>query len=71
MPLNATVAFPVGTEIHGVQAGAGQVTIDNAVGVTINHSGAATDAQTRTGGSGWSLIKVATDQWHCHGDLVT
>jgi hypothetical protein len=71
VPLNSAVAFPVGTEIHGVQSGAGQVTIDNAVGVTINHSGAGADATTRTSGSGWSLIKIATDEWDLHGDITT
>jgi hypothetical protein len=72
VPPNSSVAFPIGTELHGIQGGAGQVTIDNGSGVTINHSGAGADATTRAGNSGWSLIKVASpDTWDLHGDLTT
>ena len=38
VPTNATTAFEIGTEIHGMQAGAGLVTIAGA-GVTFNAYG--------------------------------
>jgi hypothetical protein len=39
VPLNATVAFPIGTEIKITQVGAGATTIAGAGGVTVNAAG--------------------------------
>jgi hypothetical protein len=61
VPANATVAFPVGTQIDVSQLGAGTVTITPAGGVTVNtSSGSLVMAQY----SGATLVKVATDTWN-------
>lgn len=60
VPTNASVAFPVGTQIDVTQLGAGAVTITPAGGVTIN---------TSAGGfimvqyAGATLVKTATNTW--------
>lgn len=67
VPRNSTIAFPVGTLITGVQAGAGQVTFVPEDGtVTIN---TAETLKTRVQQSGWSLKKVDTNVWDLVGDL--
>lgn len=67
VPPNSAVAFPVGTFIEGVQAGAGQTTITPGAGVTINAvPGLKTAAQYSTFG----LLKVATDTWLAYGRLA-
>lgn len=67
IPLNSSVAFPIGTQILIRQKGAGQVTITPADGVTLNSPDSvdATIAQYSMAG----LIKVATDTWALFGDL--
>lgn len=65
VPSNADVNFGVGHQINIVQAGAGQVTIAGAVGVTIN---AAEKLKTRKQGSLVTLVKVGTDEWDLIGD---
>lgn len=67
VPLNATVAFPVGTFIDLRQLGAGQVTVAAAGGVTINATpGLKISAQY----GGAQLVKVGTDTWVLTGDLA-
>lgn len=66
VPPNATVAFPIGTQIIFKQGGAGQVTATAGGGVTINGAN-----KTRDQNSGGVLIKVDTDEWDVHGDLVS
>jgi hypothetical protein len=66
VPANATVAFPVGTEIHLRQAGAGQVTVAAAGGVTINTS---ETLLLRTQHATVTLIKVGTNEWDIMGEL--
>lgn len=72
IPTNASVAFPVGTQINIIAIGAGQVTI-NAVTpatTTIASTGAtATAPKLRTQYSSGTLIKVATDTWYVIGDI--
>jgi len=75
VPANADVAFPVGTEIHIIQTGAGQTTIQS-VGsppVTINaanQNGSPIGAlATRDKWSVVTLLKRATDTWVLFGDL--
>ena len=71
VPLNASVAFPIGTEITVIQTGAGATTISPAGGVTVNYyslSGAA----TRIIKAQWSaatLIKRDTNTWVLIGNL--
>jgi hypothetical protein len=67
VPLNSSVAFPVGTQITVLQTGAGQTTITPAtVGVTINGT---PGLKLRTQWSSATLIKRATDTWVLIGDL--
>jgi hypothetical protein len=68
VPLNATVAFPVGTQIHIVQTGSGQTTVVATGGVTIN---TATTLKLRAQWSAATLIKRAENTWVLVGDLAT
>jgi hypothetical protein len=68
VPLNATVAFPVGTQIHMVQIGSGQTTVVATGGVTIN---TATTLKLRAQWSAATLIKRAENTWVLVGDLAT
>lgn len=67
VPLNSSVAFPIGTQITLAQTGAGKVTVAGAVGVTIY----STDSHLslRTQYSSGTLIKLATNTWLLIGDL--
>ena len=68
VPLNSSVAFPVGTRIDLVQAGAGQVTIAGAGGVTINSKGAALKITGQW--SAATLIQRSANLWVLVGDIV-
>jgi hypothetical protein len=67
IPLNSSVAFPVGTQIDCVQIGAGKVTFSGS-GVTINSKGSNKSINGQY--VGCSLIKTATDTWLILGDLI-
>ena len=68
VPTNASVAFPVGTQITVIQTGAGQTTITPVSGtVTIN---ATPGLKLRAQWSSCVLIKRATNTWVALGDLV-
>jgi len=73
IPTNASVAFPIGTQINLIQIGAGQVTV-NAVtpGTTTIASNAATSAspKCRNQYAAMTLIKVNTDLWYSIGDIA-
>lgn len=69
VPTNATVAFPIGTQIVGSQAGAGQTTFVAASGVTINSAGS--KYKTAVQFAAWTLIKTGTDTWLLSGTLTT
>jgi hypothetical protein len=66
IPLNATIAYPVGTSIDILQTSTGQVTIAGASGVTVN---ATPGLKLRTQWSSATLFKRATDTWVVMGDL--
>jgi hypothetical protein len=66
VPLNATVAYPTGTQINILQTGAGQTTVVATGGVTIN---ATPGLKLRAQWSSATLIKRATDTWVLVGDL--
>ena len=68
VPLNSSVAFPIGTQITFAQMGAGQVTFAGAVGVTIYS--ADSDLKLRTQYSSATLIKTATNTWLLIGDIA-
>jgi hypothetical protein len=66
VPLNSSVAFPVGTQIIIQQQGAGQTTIVATGGVTLN---ATPGLKLRAQNSGAVCIKYSTDAWFVFGDL--
>jgi hypothetical protein len=66
VPLNSSVAFPVGTIILLIQVGAGQTTITPTAGVTINST---PGLKLRAQWSVATLVKRATDTWLAFGDL--
>jgi hypothetical protein len=68
VPLNSSVAFPTGTQIHIVQTGSGQTTVVATGGVTIN---TATTLKLRAQWSAATLIKRAENTWVLVGDLAT
>lgn len=73
IPTNASVAFPIGTQINVLQIGAGQTTIQAVTaGTTTVLSTGATAAQPklRTRYSSATCIKAATDLWYVIGDLA-
>ena len=68
VPLDSSVAFPVGTNITILQTGAGQTTLVATGGVTID---ATPGLKLRAQWSSATLIKRATDTWVAIGDLVS
>lgn len=68
VPTNASVAFPIGTQVTLAQMGAGQVTVAGAVGVTVY--AADSFLKLRTQYSSGTLIKTATNTWLLIGDLA-
>jgi hypothetical protein len=73
IPLNATVAYPVGTQIMIGQTGAGQVSIIVTGGVTLNGTpqGTTNVIKLRDQWSVVVLIKRDTDTWLAVGDITT
>lgn len=68
VPLNSSVAYPIGTVIPIHQRGAGQVTVVATGGVTINSP---SDKKKLTGQySSGALRKYGTDTWVLTGDLA-
>jgi hypothetical protein len=76
IPLNSSVAFPVGTQITVLQTGAGVSQINVAAGVTLNCApqGTANVAKFRAQWSSITLIKRANganlDTWVAVGDIT-
>jgi len=73
IPTNASVAYPIGTQINLIQIGAGQVTVSAATpGTTTISSNAATSAgpKCRNQFAALTCIKVATDVWYVIGDIA-
>lgn len=68
VPPNATIAFPVGTQIDLMAGGAGKVTFAQGAGVTVKsvNSFKSLAAQEAAG----TLVKMATDTWRLTGSLV-
>mgnify|MGYP003627526032 FL=1 len=67
LPTNASVAFPIGTQILIVQSGAGQCTFTAPVGVNLY----AEDSKVKTVGqyAMSTLVKCDTDSWYLGGNL--
>jgi len=73
IPTNASVAFPIGTQINVLQIGAGQTTIQavTAGTTTILSTGASAAApKLRARYSMATCIKSATDTWYIVGDIA-
>ncbi len=71
IPLNSSIALPVGAAIMMAQFDAGQVTVQGASGVTIESAGANSSApKTRTRYSSIAAIQIAANSWLLVGDLV-
>jgi len=72
IPTNASVAFPIGTQITVLQIGAGQTTINAVTSgtTTIQSTGAAPAAPLlRARYSAATCIKAGTDLWYVIGDI--
>jgi hypothetical protein len=73
IPTNASVAFPIGTQINVLQIGAGQTTIQAVTsGTTSVLSTGATAAapKLRAQYSAATCIKAGTDLWYVIGDIA-
>jgi len=69
IPTNASVKFPIGSQILIAQYGAGQTTIVPDTGVTLRSSGGKTKIAAQYGLA--TLIKRGTDEWYLAGDITT
>jgi hypothetical protein len=72
IPTNASVAFPIGTQINVIQIGAGQTTIQAVTSgtTTIQSTGASAAApKLRARYSMATCIKAGTDLWYVAGDI--
>jgi hypothetical protein len=65
VPLNSSVAYPTGAQIHLYNKGAGQVTVAGDTGVTVNSSNG---LKLRAQYSVATLIKLDTNTWVLIGD---
>ena len=73
IPTNASVAFPIGTQINVLQIGAGQTTIQAVTSgtTTIQSTAAAAAApKLRTRYSAATCVKAGTDLWYVFGDIA-
>ena len=69
IPVDASVDFPIGTQISVLQTGAGQVTIQAVDGGTTTINGTP-GLKLRTQWSAATLIKRAANLWVATGDLA-
>jgi hypothetical protein len=73
IPTNASVAFPIGTQITVLQIGAGQTTIQAVTsGTTTIQSTGGTAAQPkiRARYAAATCVKASTDLWYVFGDIA-
>lgn len=71
IPLNASVAYPVGAQINIAQLGAGQITVSGVSGVTVVSTGAtAAQPKTRAQYSTLTAVQTSTDNWLVMGDIA-
>lgn len=72
IPTNASVAFPIGTQINVLQIGAGQTTIQAVTSgtTTIQSTGATAAApKLRARYAAATCLKAGTDLWYVFGDI--
>ena len=70
VPNNSSVAFSIGVQIDGRQAGNGAITIVGASGVTLNPEFNTTNV-TPGPGATFTIKKVATNAWDVMGQLTS
>jgi len=73
IPTNASVAFPIGTQLNVLQIGAGQTTIQAVTSgtTTIQSTGATAAApKLRVRYSAATCLKAGTDLWYVFGDIA-
>ena len=73
IPTNASVAFPIGTQINVLSIGAGQTTIQAVTSgtTTIQSTGATAAApKLRVRYSAATCLKAGTDLWYVFGDIA-
>jgi len=72
IPTNASVAYPIGTQINVLQIGAGQTTIQAVTSGTtsiLSTAGTAAAPKIRARYGMATCIKAATDTWYVVGDI--
>lgn len=69
VPLNSSIAFPIGTEIQFAQVSAGKITVTGISGVTVLAAGS--KVKTAAQESVAFLKKVAVNTWRWYGDIST
>ena len=73
IPTNASVAFPIGTQLNIIQIGAGQVTVSATTPATttiVSTGATAASPKCRAQYSAMTLIKRDTDSWYAVGDIA-
>jgi hypothetical protein len=73
IPTNASVAYPIGTQINVLQIGTGQTTIQAVTSGTtsiLSTGGTAAAPKLRARYSMATCIKAATDTWYVVGDIA-
>jgi hypothetical protein len=72
IPLNSSVAFPVGAQVTVITTGAGLTTVSPTSGVTLNYYSPTNNstARIRARYSAVTLVKRATDTWIAIGNLL-
>ena len=71
IPLNSSVAYPVGAQLNLAQLGAGQVTIAGSGGVTVvSTGGTAAAPKLRAQYSTATAVQTSTDNWLVMGDIA-
>jgi hypothetical protein len=72
IPLNSSVAFPVGAQVTVITTGTGLTTVSPTSGVTLNYYSPTSNstARIRARYSAVTLVKRATDTWIAIGNLL-
>ena len=73
IPTNASVGFAIGTQIHILQTGSGQLTISATTPATttvLSNGATAASPKCRVQYSAITLLKTATDTWYVIGDVA-
>ena len=68
VPLNSSIAFPIGSKIDVTQYGAGATTITATSGVTIRSFTSFLKIAGQY--AACTLVKIGTDEWYCYGNLI-